>query len=262
MEMPRNRPPSVREVDLVLPRPRPERVSLDGEDVRVEPLDPGRHAADLFRLGHDGTPEAEQSWEYMPYGPFASEPEHRAWLETQAASEDPLFFTVVDRHENRAVGIATLLSIVPAHGSIELGHIWLAPRLQRTRAATEALVLLLRYAMDDLGYRRMEWKCNAANEPSRSAASAAGLPLRRDLLQPPGLQGPQPRHRVVLDPRRGMAAAPRGLRDLARGRQLRSRRRAATAPERAHVTDAPDEFRRLGRSTWTYAVEPPTGDPP
>ncbi len=175
MEMPRNRPPSVREVDLVLPRPRPERVSLDGEDVRVEPLDPGRHASDLFRLGHDGTPEAEQSWEYMPYGPFASETEHRAWLETQAASEDPLFFTVVDRHEHRAVGIATLLSIVPAHGSIELGHIWLAPRLQRTRAATEALVLLLRYALDDLGYRRMEWKCNAANEPSRSAARRLGF---------------------------------------------------------------------------------------
>ena len=175
METTRNRPPSVREVDLALPRPRPERLSLDGDDVRVEPLDPGRHASDLFRLGHDGTPEAEQSWEYMPYGPFASEVEHRAWLETQEASEDPLFFTVVDRREERAVGIATLLSIVPEHGSIELGHIWLAPRLQRTRAATEALVLLLRYAMDDLGYRRMEWKCNAANEPSRSAAARLGF---------------------------------------------------------------------------------------
>ena len=176
--MTRDRPPSVRPVDLALPRPRPERVSLEGEDVRVEPLDPGRHASDLFRLGHDGTPEAEQSWEYMPYGPFASEPEHRAWLEAQAASEDPLFFTVVDRHENRAVGIATLLSIVPEHGSIELGHIWLAPRLQRTRAATEALVLLLRYAMDDLGYRRMEWKCNAAQRALARSGGAAGLPLR------------------------------------------------------------------------------------
>lgn len=173
--MTRNRKPSVRTIDLALPRPRPERVSLEGEEVRVEPLDPARHASDLFQLGHDGTPEAEQSWEFMPYGPFASEADHRAWLETQAASEDPLFFTVVDLSEDRAVGIATLLSIVPEHGSIELGHIWLAPRLQRTRAATEALVLLLRYAMDDLGYRRMEWKCNAANEPSRSAAARLGF---------------------------------------------------------------------------------------
>jgi hypothetical protein len=35
-------------------------------------------------------------------------------------------------------------------------------------------VLLLRYALDDLGYRRMEWKCNAANAPSRRAAGRLG----------------------------------------------------------------------------------------
>jgi len=172
---PRNRAPSVRAVDVALPRPRPERVTLDGVRVRVEPLDPGRHGEDLFRLGHDGTPEAERSWEYMPYGPFASAAEHRSWLVTQAAGHDPLFFTIVDRHDDRAGGVATLLSIVPAHGSIEIGHIWLSPRLQRTPAATEALVLLLRYAMDELGYRRMEWKCNAANEPSRRAAVRLGF---------------------------------------------------------------------------------------
>ena len=175
MELPRNRPPSVRVIDTVLPRPRPERVPLDGERVRVEPLDPGRHGSDLFRLGHDGSAEAERSWEYLPYGPFASEREHRAWLEAQAAGEDPLFFTIVDRLDDRAVGVATLLSIVPAHGSIEIGHIWLSPRLQRTPAGTEGLVLLLRYCLDDLGYRRMEWKCNAANEPSRRAALRLGF---------------------------------------------------------------------------------------
>jgi RimJ/RimL family protein N-acetyltransferase len=171
----RNRPPSVRAVDLALPRPRPERVSLDGERVRVEPLDPGRHGSDLYRLGHDGSPEVAQSWEYMPYGPFTSDGEHRAWLETQAAGEDPLFFTIVERREGRALGVATLLSIVPAHGSIEIGHIWLSPHVQRTPAATEGLVLLLRYALDDLAYRRMEWKCNAANEASRRAAARLGF---------------------------------------------------------------------------------------
>ncbi len=77
--------------------------------------------------------------------------------------------------DDRAAGVATLLSIVPAHGSIEIGHIWLSPGLQRTPAATEALVLLLRYAMDDLGYRRMEWKCNAANDASRRAAVRLGF---------------------------------------------------------------------------------------
>ena len=162
-------------VDISLPRPRPERLSLEGDRVRVEPLDPEPHAADLFRLGHDGSAAAEQSWAYLPYGPFASEHEHRSWLETQAASEDPLFYVAVDLRDGCAVGVATLLSIVPAHGSIELGHIWLSPRLQRTAAATEALVLLLRYAVDTLGYRRMEWKCDAANQPSRRAAARLGF---------------------------------------------------------------------------------------
>jgi RimJ/RimL family protein N-acetyltransferase len=171
----RNRPPSVRPVELALPRPRPQRVSLDGDRVRVEPLDPGRHAADLFRLGHDGTAAAERSWDYLPYGPFASEPEHRSWLEVQAASDDPLFFTIVDRMDGCAVGVATLLRIEPAYGSIEIGHIWLSPRLQRTAAATEGLVLLLRYAMDELGNRRLEWKCDGANEPSRRAAARLGF---------------------------------------------------------------------------------------
>src|SRR3954453_17406945 len=183
----RDRAPSMRTVDLALPRPRPERVSLGGERVRLEPLDPARHGPDLFRLGHDGSAAAEQSWAYLPYGPFASESEHRSWLggpgggseprswvESQAASSDPLFFAIVDG-EDRAVGVATLMSIVPAHGSIEIGHIWLSPGLQRTPAATEALVLLMRHAMDDLGYRRLEWKCNAANEASRRAAVRLGF---------------------------------------------------------------------------------------
>ena len=97
----------------------------------MEPLDPARHGPDLFRLGHDGSAAAEQSWAYLPYGPFGSEGEHRSWLEIQAASADPLFFAIVDG-EDRAVGIATLMSIVPAHGTHrDRPHLALAG-LQRT----------------------------------------------------------------------------------------------------------------------------------
>ncbi len=47
--------------------------------------------------------------------------------------------------------------------------------MQRTRAATEAMFLLMRLAMDELGYRRLVWKCNALNAPSRRAADRLGF---------------------------------------------------------------------------------------
>ena len=169
----RDREPSTRPVDLALPRPRPERRVVEGRFARLEPLDADRHGPSLAALGQ-GSEAALRSWEYLPYGPFPSEAEHVALLREQAASDDPLFFAIVEPGSGRAVGVGTLMSIVPAHGSIEIGHLWFSPVLQRTPAATEALVLLLRYALDDLGYRRMEWKCNAANWPSRRAATRLG----------------------------------------------------------------------------------------
>ena len=169
----RDRKPSVRPLGLSLPRPRPERRVLGGRTVRLEPLDAERHGPSLYALGHAGE-AALRSWDYLPYGPFASEADHVAQLREQAAGDDPLFYAVVEPDGGRVVGVATLMSIVPDHGTIEIGHLWFSPALQRTPAATETLTLLLGYALDDLGYRRMEWKCDAANAPSRRAAVRLG----------------------------------------------------------------------------------------
>ena len=73
------------------------------------------------------------------------------------------------------LGSAAYLRIAPEHGSIEIGHIHLSPRLQQTRAATEIQYLLMRHAFDDLGYRRYEWKADALNAPSRRAALRLGF---------------------------------------------------------------------------------------
>jgi RimJ/RimL family protein N-acetyltransferase len=72
-------------------------------------------------------------------------------------------------------GWLSLMEIFPAHANIEIGNIWFSPRLQRTRAATEAMFLLMRHAMDELGYRRLVWKCHALNAPSRRAAARLGF---------------------------------------------------------------------------------------
>ncbi|HKW71507.1 MAG TPA: GNAT family protein [Candidatus Dormibacteraeota bacterium] len=149
----------------------PQRVPLEGGSVLLEPLDPALHGDDLFAAAQG----ADDSWHYLPYGPFARRAEFLSWLERHAATADPLAFAIIDREAGAARGIATYMSIVPEHGVIEIGHIWLSPRLQRTRQATEAIYVMSRHAFDDLGNRRLEWKCDAANEPSRRAAERFGF---------------------------------------------------------------------------------------
>jgi RimJ/RimL family protein N-acetyltransferase len=154
------------------PATRPGRDELVGRYVALRPVDPLSDAAPLYRLSHppDGDPRI---WTYLFDGPFADVEAYRASLSAAAASEDPWFFSVlVDGHPQ---GIVSYLNIVPEHGTIELGNIWFAAPLQRTRAATESIYLLARQAFDALGYRRVEWKCNALNGPSRRAAERFGF---------------------------------------------------------------------------------------
>src|SRR5882672_3894538 len=144
------------------------RMAIDGTLVRLEVLDPERHAESLFASSH--SPAAQGLWQHLPYGPFAGQAEFTAWLEERAAATDPLFYAVVDWESMRALGMASFLRIDPQNGVIEIGHIWFAPELQRTRKATEAIFLLAQTAFDELGYRRLEWKCDSLNLPSRRAA--------------------------------------------------------------------------------------------
>lgn len=149
----------------------PPRRGHEGRTVVLAPLDARLHAADLWAAvaGHD------RLWDYMAYGPFAEAEAFGLWLEGRAELSDPFYFTVIDRGTGRAVGLVTLMEIRPAHGVIEVGNIVFSPALQRTCAATEAIYLLAKHVFDDLGYRRFEWKCNAANAASRRAAERFGF---------------------------------------------------------------------------------------
>lgn len=148
----------------------PRHDPIAGRWVMLEPLDPARHAADLFNAGAD-----EAIWRWLWYGPFNDRAAFTTWLEACAGSRDPLFFAICEHASRQAQGMAALLNIRPSDGVAELGHIWFALSLQRTAAATEALALLIRHVMGNLGYRRLEWKCDAANQPSRQAALRLGF---------------------------------------------------------------------------------------
>jgi RimJ/RimL family protein N-acetyltransferase len=153
------------------PRPRPSRVAAIGSLCRIEPLDCDHHAADLFAAYGN----SDWLWTYMAYGPFATLDAYRAFIIESCLSDDPLFYSVVDRSSGRAMGVASYMRIDPLVGTIEVGGIMYSPGLQRTAAASESMYLLMRRAFDELGYRRYEWKCDALNGPSRAAALRLGF---------------------------------------------------------------------------------------
>jgi len=149
--------------------PRP--VTLYGKTVMLEPLNAELHTADVWQAvhGHD------EVWTYLADGPYASEADLRRALEEKQAGSNAQFFALITEENGRAEGYASYMRIEPAHGVIEVGNILLTPTLQRTRAATEAMYLMALHVIEDLGYRRYEWKCNAENEPSRRAALRLGF---------------------------------------------------------------------------------------
>ena len=154
-------------------RPPPPRAPLIGRFCHLEPLNASRHADGLFaayREAPDG-----RDWTYLPVERFDEIAEYRTFVATQADSVDPLHHAIVERASGQAVGTAALMRIDTANGVIEVGHIAFAPRLQRTPAGNEALFLLMRRVFDELGYRRLEWKCDSLNEPSRRAAARYGF---------------------------------------------------------------------------------------
>jgi len=143
---------------------------MAGRYARLEPLNQS-HVPELFAAyAEDKTGE---TWDYMPVGPFVNEADYAAWAQNAIPSADPMFFAVRGE-DGMASGVASFLRIDRSNGSIEVGYIAFAPKLQRTRAASEAIILMARLAFD-LGYRRFEWKCNALNAPSRRAASRYGF---------------------------------------------------------------------------------------
>ena len=141
------------------PRPLPAREPIEGRYVRLEPLDAAKHG-DRFRFLFENPAEDREA--------FA------AWLEKAEASKDPLFFAVIDKASGKVAGRQTLMRIDPAFGVIEIGNIYWGPLISRKPAATEAQFLFMKYAFE-LGYRRYEWKCNNANEPSKRAAERFGF---------------------------------------------------------------------------------------
>ena len=148
---------------------------LTGRTCRLEKLDAEKHGASLWDCARA---EPADRWAYLgDTGPFAPNDE-KAFADLVKAHEtsvDPFFYAVVRNDGETAQGWLSLMRHDVTNGVIETGWIWLSARLSQTVASTEAMYLAMAHAFDDLGMRRYEWKCNALNAPSRSAALRLGF---------------------------------------------------------------------------------------
>jgi RimJ/RimL family protein N-acetyltransferase len=152
----------------------PDMRPLHGRWIRLDHVSAEKHAADLY-ASFDGKDPEGHIWTYLGYGPFSSQEEFTEWVKARETARDPWFYAFVRRDTGKAVGMGSFMRNDAANGVIEIGHIWMSPELQQTREATEAIFLMMRYCFDDLGVRRLEWKCDSLNAPSRKAADRFGF---------------------------------------------------------------------------------------
>ncbi len=150
----------------------PSSDTMTGSYCVLERLCVDKHGKDLYEANK--VDRSDDSWTYLPYGPFDSYEHYEQWLRAYETTLDPLFFAIKDSSLGRAFGVASYLRIAPIDGVVEVGHIKFSPQLQRTRAATEAMFLMMSRAFES-GYRRYEWKCDSLNSASRKAAQRLGF---------------------------------------------------------------------------------------
>lgn len=135
-----------------------EPVVLPGRWVRLEPLAAAHVALAEITDGFEFLPDAAEDFD--------------AWFAHAQGSLDPMFFCALV--DDRAAGRVAIQRMDLANGVAEIGHVLWGPGMRRSASSTEANFLLLDYLFR-LGARRVEWKCDDRNEPSKAAALRLGF---------------------------------------------------------------------------------------
>ncbi|MGE3246764.1 MAG: GNAT family N-acetyltransferase [Beijerinckiaceae bacterium] len=162
--------PSPLEEGILARAPGP--VTLAGRYVLLEPLDE-THAGQLFEaLKAEDQAELQQ---FTADPVLSSEAATVEFIETKRSTESAQYFACVDHVAGACLGFAALMRAERKHRVIEIGNLLFTTGLRRRRLGSEVLYLLLRHAFEDLGYRRVEWKCNSLNRRSRNAALRYGF---------------------------------------------------------------------------------------
>lgn len=153
----------------------PDGGSLNGKYCKLMPLDIKKHADDLYTSLCE--PFEFSDWTYLPQpeNPFENKEAYASYLDEISNGVDPYQYAIIDGFSGKAIGTVALMRIDQSNGVIEIGYVTFSNRLKRTRMATEAIYLLIKYSFESLGCRRVEWKCNNLNEASKKSALRFGF---------------------------------------------------------------------------------------
>lgn len=154
------------------PCQRPQRKTFEGRFVRLEPLDAQKHGDDLFQVFTE--PDSEKRMTYVFDFPETRE-NFQKTLEKYEILEDRLYFAAIDKASGKAIGRQAFMEIDPENGCCELGRIYRSRNYSRCPGSTEVIYLFLCHLFDDLGYRRVAWRCHNENNDSRRTALRLGF---------------------------------------------------------------------------------------
>jgi RimJ/RimL family protein N-acetyltransferase len=148
----------------------PQKIDLAGQYCRLEYLRESLHSNSLWLSAG----KYEDIWTYLLDGPWHDENQFHNWIKTCESHQIRHYYAIIDLQSEQALGALCLLDCNIANATTEIGGIFFSPQLQKTRIATEAVFILSNYAFE-LGYRRLQWKCNTENEASKKAAKRFGF---------------------------------------------------------------------------------------
>lgn len=171
---------------------------LNGKLVSLTPLTLG-DTAGLAAIGLDPRIWA---WDTRPVRTASDMATYVATALADRADGLALPFTTRLASTGEVIGSTRFANISPSDLRAEIGWTWVAPRHWRTGVNVEAKLLMLGFAFETLGLRRLELKTDERNERSRAAIEALGATFEGTLRKHMVVEGGGVRNSVyysILD---------------------------------------------------------------
>lgn len=146
------------------------KTNLESETIRLVPLDL-IHEQDLQEATKDG--ELWNLW-------FTSVPkvnDVKIYISQAIEQMDQvksLPFAIIDKATNKAIGSSRYCNVDAKNKRLEIGYTWYAKSYQRSAVNTEAKLLLLAYAFEELSCIAVEFRTNWHNQASKNAIARLG----------------------------------------------------------------------------------------